>query len=47
VRLLPAGILVLGRAARAFGRPLGVGAGGLREGVILEESERARARPRR
>ena len=35
VRMLPAGIIVLDEAARAFGVPLRVAAGGLREGVIL------------
>jgi exopolyphosphatase / guanosine-5'-triphosphate,3'-diphosphate pyrophosphatase len=34
--LLPAGILVLGAAAERLGRPLQIGRGGLREGVILE-----------
>lgn len=34
--LLPAGILVLGAAAQRLGRPLRIGRGGLREGVILE-----------
>jgi exopolyphosphatase / guanosine-5'-triphosphate,3'-diphosphate pyrophosphatase len=34
--LLPAGILVLGAAAERLGRPLRIGRGGLREGVILE-----------
>ena len=36
VRLLPAGILVLGAAAEQLGRPLRIGCGGLREGVLLE-----------
>jgi exopolyphosphatase/guanosine-5'-triphosphate,3'-diphosphate pyrophosphatase len=36
VRLLPAGILVLGAAARRLGQPLEIGCGGLREGVLLE-----------
>ncbi|MDQ6836357.1 MAG: hypothetical protein M3016_09245 [Actinomycetota bacterium] len=36
VRLLPAGLLILEAAARAFGRPLEVGRGGVREGVLLE-----------
>jgi exopolyphosphatase/guanosine-5'-triphosphate,3'-diphosphate pyrophosphatase len=36
VRLLPAGILVLGAAAERLGRPLRIGCGGLREGVLLE-----------
>jgi exopolyphosphatase / guanosine-5'-triphosphate,3'-diphosphate pyrophosphatase len=35
VRMLPAGIVVLGEAARALGVPLRIAAGGLREGVIL------------
>ena len=35
-QLLPAGILVLGAAADRLGRPLRIGRGGLREGVILE-----------
>jgi exopolyphosphatase/guanosine-5'-triphosphate,3'-diphosphate pyrophosphatase len=35
-QLLPAGILVLGAAAERLGRPLLIGRGGLREGVILE-----------
>ena len=36
VRLLPAGILVLGAVSERLGRPLEVGCGGLREGVCLE-----------
>jgi exopolyphosphatase/guanosine-5'-triphosphate,3'-diphosphate pyrophosphatase len=36
VRLLPAGILVLDAAARRLGRPMHIGYGGLREGVVLE-----------
>lgn len=35
VRMLPAGIVVLGEAARALGMPLRIAAGGLREGVVL------------
>jgi exopolyphosphatase/guanosine-5'-triphosphate,3'-diphosphate pyrophosphatase len=35
-QLLPAGILVLGAAAERLGRPLRIGRGGLREGVVLE-----------
>jgi len=35
-QLLPAGILVLGAAARRLGMPLRIGRGGLREGVVLE-----------
>jgi len=40
-RLLPAGILLLDAAARAFGAPLRICAGGLREGVVLEEMGKA------
>lgn len=36
VRLLPAGILALEAAGRCLGRPLEIGRGGLREGVLLE-----------
>jgi exopolyphosphatase/guanosine-5'-triphosphate,3'-diphosphate pyrophosphatase len=36
VRLLPAGILILETASDCLGRPLQIGRGGLREGVILE-----------
>jgi exopolyphosphatase / guanosine-5'-triphosphate,3'-diphosphate pyrophosphatase len=36
VRLLPGGILILQAAAERLGRPLHVGNGGLREGVVLE-----------
>jgi exopolyphosphatase/guanosine-5'-triphosphate,3'-diphosphate pyrophosphatase len=36
VVLMPAGLTVLDAAAAAFGRPLRIGRGGLREGVILE-----------
>lgn len=48
VRILPAGLLILERAAEAFGVPLRIGAGGLREGVVLEQLERftERSRPR-
>jgi exopolyphosphatase / guanosine-5'-triphosphate,3'-diphosphate pyrophosphatase len=35
VRLLPAGLHLLGAAARVLGRPLEVGRGGLREGACL------------
>jgi exopolyphosphatase/guanosine-5'-triphosphate,3'-diphosphate pyrophosphatase len=38
VRLLPAGILVLGAAAARLGLPLQIACGGLREGVLLELS---------
>ena len=36
VLLMPAGLTVLDAAGAAFGRPLRIGRGGLREGVILE-----------
>ena len=36
VGLLPAGLLVLDAASHAIGRPLQIGRGGLREGVVLE-----------
>ncbi|HEY6758298.1 MAG TPA: hypothetical protein VI318_02370 [Baekduia sp.] len=36
VRLLPAGLILLGAVARAAGCPLRVGCGGLREGVVLD-----------
>jgi exopolyphosphatase/guanosine-5'-triphosphate,3'-diphosphate pyrophosphatase len=36
VRLLPAGLLVLDAASQALGRPLQIGRGGLREGVLLD-----------
>ena len=39
VRLLPAGLLILEGVSRAFGSPLLVGHGGLREGVLLEATE--------
>jgi exopolyphosphatase/guanosine-5'-triphosphate,3'-diphosphate pyrophosphatase len=35
VRLMPAGLLALDAAAQALGRPLQIGCGGLREGVLL------------
>jgi exopolyphosphatase/guanosine-5'-triphosphate,3'-diphosphate pyrophosphatase len=35
-RLLPAGLLILTAVAKAFARPLRVGRGGIREGVLLE-----------
>ena len=41
VRLLPAGLALLDEAAAAFGVPLAVAEGGLREGVILSEMEGA------
>jgi len=36
VRLLPAGLVLLGEVLRAAGCPLEVGSGGLREGVVLD-----------
>ena len=36
VRLMPAGLLVLAEASLHLGRPLQIGRGGLREGVVLE-----------
>jgi exopolyphosphatase/guanosine-5'-triphosphate,3'-diphosphate pyrophosphatase len=36
VKLLPAGILALGAASELLGRPLRIGRGGLREGVLLD-----------
>ncbi len=36
VRLLPAGLVILQVAAECFGRPLQLGHGGVREGVLLE-----------
>jgi exopolyphosphatase / guanosine-5'-triphosphate,3'-diphosphate pyrophosphatase len=42
VRLLPAGILILGGISQRLRRPLHVGNGGLREGVILERVAQAR-----
>jgi exopolyphosphatase/guanosine-5'-triphosphate,3'-diphosphate pyrophosphatase len=36
VRLLPAGLLILQAVAARFDRPLQVGRGGLREGVLLD-----------
>jgi exopolyphosphatase/guanosine-5'-triphosphate,3'-diphosphate pyrophosphatase len=38
VRLLPAGLAILDEAARAFGSPLELALGGLREGVLLAEA---------
>ena len=38
VRLLPAGLLILQAAAERFGAPLEVARGGLREGLLLEQS---------
>jgi exopolyphosphatase/guanosine-5'-triphosphate,3'-diphosphate pyrophosphatase len=40
VRLLPAGIVLLRAAADAFGVPLTIAPGGLREGVVFEELAR-------
>jgi exopolyphosphatase / guanosine-5'-triphosphate,3'-diphosphate pyrophosphatase len=39
-RLLPAGLVILEGVARAFGGTLRVGRGGIREGVLLEASNR-------
>jgi exopolyphosphatase/guanosine-5'-triphosphate,3'-diphosphate pyrophosphatase len=39
-RLLPAGILVLDAAAQRLGKPLRIGRGGLREGVVLDLAAR-------
>jgi exopolyphosphatase/guanosine-5'-triphosphate,3'-diphosphate pyrophosphatase len=36
VRLMPAGLLALDAAAQVLGRPLQIGLGGLREGVLLD-----------
>jgi exopolyphosphatase/guanosine-5'-triphosphate,3'-diphosphate pyrophosphatase len=36
VRLLPAGLLILGEVASRLAQPLQIGRGGLREGVCLE-----------
>jgi exopolyphosphatase/guanosine-5'-triphosphate,3'-diphosphate pyrophosphatase len=36
VKLLPAGIIALDAAAQTLGRPLQIGRGGLREGVLLD-----------
>ncbi len=41
VRLLPAGMLVLEAASHALGRPLRLGCGGLREGVLLDLAARS------
>jgi len=46
VRLLPAGILVLEAICDRLGRPLQIGRGGLREGVILEMIGETPARSR-
>ena len=40
VQLMPAGLTVLDAAAQALGRPLQIGRGGLREGVLLELAAR-------
>jgi len=40
VLLMPAGLTVLDAAAHALGRPLQIGRGGLREGVLLELAAR-------
>lgn len=43
VRLLPAGLELLSAASAVLGRPLEVARGGLREGVILQAMDEARA----
>jgi len=43
-RLLPAGILLLEHAARALGGRLEIAAGGLREGVLMEEFRHGQGR---
>jgi exopolyphosphatase / guanosine-5'-triphosphate,3'-diphosphate pyrophosphatase len=40
VKLLPAGILILDAAAQRLDRPLQIGRGGLREGVVLDMAQR-------
>ena len=40
VRLLPAGILILDAAAQRLDRPLQIGRGGLREGLLLDMATR-------
>jgi exopolyphosphatase/guanosine-5'-triphosphate,3'-diphosphate pyrophosphatase len=42
VALMPAGILILDAASQRLGRPLQIGRGGLREGVLLEMAGAAR-----
>jgi exopolyphosphatase/guanosine-5'-triphosphate,3'-diphosphate pyrophosphatase len=39
-RLLPAGLLILEGVARVFRTPLRIGQGGIREGVLIEASQR-------
>jgi exopolyphosphatase/guanosine-5'-triphosphate,3'-diphosphate pyrophosphatase len=39
VRLLPVGLVILQAAAERFGRPLQLGHGGVREGVLLESAD--------
>jgi exopolyphosphatase/guanosine-5'-triphosphate,3'-diphosphate pyrophosphatase len=41
VPLMPAGILILDAASQALGRPLQIGKGGLREGVLLDMASAA------
>jgi exopolyphosphatase/guanosine-5'-triphosphate,3'-diphosphate pyrophosphatase len=36
VRILPAGVLLLEKLSELLGRPLQIGKGGLREGIILD-----------
>jgi exopolyphosphatase/guanosine-5'-triphosphate,3'-diphosphate pyrophosphatase len=41
VSLMPAGLLILDAASQALGRPLAIGKGGLREGVLLDMASAA------
>ena len=41
VKLLPAGLLALDAASHTLGRPLQIGRGGIREGVLLDLAQRA------
>jgi exopolyphosphatase/guanosine-5'-triphosphate,3'-diphosphate pyrophosphatase len=40
VTLMPAGLIVLDAASHALGRPLQIGRGGIREGILLELAAR-------
>jgi exopolyphosphatase/guanosine-5'-triphosphate,3'-diphosphate pyrophosphatase len=47
VKLLPAGVLLLEKLSEMLGRPLQIGKGGLREGIILDLlSENANGKPK-
>lgn len=46
VRILPAGVLLLEKLSELLGRPLQIGKGGLREGVILDLLGAANGEPR-